>query len=135
MNITKDIINDLFPLYAANECSSDTRALVEEFLRNNPRDALELQRIMATPIPGLRPPSIRLNEMRALREARRRVRRCSWLLAAAVFFSLSSLAFYSNGRETWWMLRDAPRSAFVYIAIGIVFWTAWALERRRSRVL
>ena len=55
MNVTKDIISDLIPLYAANECSADTRALVEEYLRGNPKEAEELQRIMSTPIPSTVP--------------------------------------------------------------------------------
>lgn len=39
MNITKNVINDLFPLYAANECSPDTRAPVDEYLKSNPQQA------------------------------------------------------------------------------------------------
>ena len=40
MNVTKEVITDLFPLYAANECSKDSRALVELYLRDNPDQAL-----------------------------------------------------------------------------------------------
>ena len=68
MNVTKDIINDLIPLYVANECSADTRALVEEYLQRNPRQAEELRRIMNTPIPGTVPPAKCLDEVRAFGE-------------------------------------------------------------------
>ena len=54
MNVTKDIINDLIPLYVANECSADTRALVDEYLQRNPQQAEELRRIMATSVPASR---------------------------------------------------------------------------------
>src|SRR4029077_7540453 len=43
MNITRDVINDLWPVYAAGEASADTRLLVEEFLRQNPEVAGLLQ--------------------------------------------------------------------------------------------
>jgi hypothetical protein len=135
MKITKDIINDLIPLYAANECSGDTRALVEEYLQQNPQQAEELRRIMGTPLPGAVPPAKNLEETLSFREARRRLRHRNWLMALAIFFSLAPLSFFSDGGRTWWMLRDAPRSALVYAALGVVFWILYAAERRRSQSL
>ena len=52
MKVTKEIISDLIPLYAANECSADTRALVEEYLQQNPAEADELRQILSAPWPG-----------------------------------------------------------------------------------
>ena len=135
MNITKNIISDLMPLYAANECSPDTRALVEDYLQHNPRDAAELRRILNTALPGTPLPSAGLDEVRSLREARRRLRRRSWLLALAIFFSLAPFSFFFSGDKTWWMLRDAPKSALVYGIVGALGWFAYALERHRSRSL
>ena len=135
MNVTKDIINDLIPLYAANECSADTRALVEEYLQRNPRQAEELRRIMNTPVPGAGPAPQDLGEAQAFREARRRLRRRSWLMALALFFSLVPLSFIFTDTISWWMLRDAPKSAVIYFAIGVVLWVIYAVERRRSRSL
>ena len=135
MNATKDIINDLLPLYVANECSADTRALVEEYLERNPKQAEELRRIINTPVPGAVPPAKGLDEVRAFREARRRLRRRSWLMAAAIFFSLAPFSFFSTGERTWWLLRDATGSALVYAAIGAVFWIIYAVDRRRSQSL
>jgi hypothetical protein len=57
MNVTKDIISDLFPIYVSNECSADTRALVDEYLKSNPREAEELRRIMSSPVTGPSPRS------------------------------------------------------------------------------
>jgi anti-sigma factor RsiW len=135
MNATKDIINDLLPLYVANECSADTRALVEEYLERNPQQAEELRRIINTPFPGAKPPAKGLDEVRAFREARRRLRRRSWLMAAAIFFSLAPFSFFSTGERTWWLLRDATGSALVYAAIGLGFWIVYAVDRRRSQSL
>jgi ferric-dicitrate binding protein FerR (iron transport regulator) len=135
MNATKDVINDLIPLYMANECSADTRALVEEYLQQNPRQAEELRRIINTPVPGAVPPAKGLDEVRAFREARRRLRRRSWLMAAALFFSLAPFSFFSDGGRTWWFLRDATGSALVYASIGVMFWVLYFVDHRRSQSL
>jgi hypothetical protein len=36
MNVTRDVILDLLPLYLAGEASNDTRTLVDEFLLSDP---------------------------------------------------------------------------------------------------
>jgi len=135
MNATKDIINDLIPLYAANECSADTRALVEEYLQQNPQQAEELRRILKAPVPGAVPPAKGLDEVRSFREARRRLRLRSWWMALAIFFSLAPLSFFSTGERTWWMLRDATGSALVYAALGVIFWIIYAVNRKNAKSL
>ena len=135
MNVTKDIISDLIPLYAANECSADTRALVEEYLRANPKEAEELRRIMSTPIPRSLPVATNLGEAQAFREARRRLRLRSWLMGLALFFSLTPFSFVSTDTISWWMLRDAPRMAAIYGLLGVVLWIIYAVQRHRARSL
>ena len=70
MNVTKEVITDLYPLYVEKECSADTRTLVEEYLRLNPQHAEELRRIMTAPIHGTPPPAKDLSEAQSLRDAR-----------------------------------------------------------------
>jgi hypothetical protein len=137
MKVTKEVISDLIPLYATNECSADTRALVEEYLQQNPAQAEELRRILSTPLPGGNPPQKDedLDERAAFREARRRLRRRSWLMGLALFFTLVPFSFVSTKTVTWWMLRDAPVWAAVYGAIGIILWIVFVMERRRARSL
>jgi hypothetical protein len=135
MNITKEIISDLLPLYVANECSPDTRALVEDYLQRNPQEATALRRIMSTALSETPLPAARLDEIGSLREARRRLRLRSGLLATAIFFSLMPLSFCFTGEKTWWMLRDAPMSALAYGILGAAGWVAYAIERHRSRGL
>ena len=135
MNITKNVINDLFPLYAANECSPDTRALVDEYLKSNPQQAQELKRVMNTPMLGTPLPAASLDEARSLRETRRRLRRRSWVLGFAIFFSLAPFSFFAGSNQTWWMLRDAPKSALAYGAVAILGWIVYAIQRSRSRAL
>jgi ferric-dicitrate binding protein FerR (iron transport regulator) len=135
MNITEPVINDLIPLYAANECSPDTRRLVEEYLQQHPRRAEEIQQILRTPIPRTTLSLPSLEEARTLQEARRRLKRQQWLMGFAIFFSLAPLSFvYVNG-HSWWLLRDSPRSALVYGVVAVVFWVLYARERHHPRSL
>jgi len=135
MNVTKEVINDLFPLYLANECSADSRALVDEYLRTHPGQAEDFKRIMNTAVPALSAPAGAMNEVHSLREARRRVRRQSWLMGLAIFFSLVPFSFLSTGDRTYWLLIEYPRTALIYGAVGIGCWLAYAIQRRNSKSL
>ena len=135
MNVTKEIINDLIPLYVANECSADTRALVEDYLQQNPKQAEELRRVMGTSVPHAVADAKSLDEVRSFREARRRLRRRTWLMAFAICFSLAPFSFVWTSGRVWWLLRDATASAVVYAALGVVFWVVYGVQRSRSRSL
>jgi ferric-dicitrate binding protein FerR (iron transport regulator) len=132
MNITKDIIADLFPLYLEKECSPDTRVLVEEYFQRNPQDAQELRRIASTPLPGGAPPAKDLDEVRSLQEARRVVRRRSWVLGLAIFFSLAPFSVLHTEGRTYWLLREAPGTALIYGALALACWIGWTVMRNRS---
>jgi hypothetical protein len=132
MNVTKEVIMDLFPLYVANECSADSRALVEQYLRENPSQAEEMRRAMNTTIPGASAPAIGLDEVRSLREARRRVRRQSWLIGIAIFFSLLPFSFLWTSAKIYWLLLEAPKTALTYGAIGIGCWIAYGMVRHSN---
>ena len=133
MNITKEIITDLFPLYAANECSADTRALVEDYLRQHPCDADEFRRIMDTALPGAGATARRLDEMESLRRAQRLARRRSWFMALAIFCSLAPFSFVHTSSQTFWLLRDSPLAALVYGALAVGFWIAYGATRTLTR--
>ena len=135
MNITKNIIADLFPLYLEKECSPDTRALVEEYIQRNPQDAQEWRRIASTSLPGGAPAAKSLDEARSFREARRVVRRRSWVLGIAIFFSLAPFSVLHTGDRTYWLLRESPGTALIYGALALACWIVWTVMRNRSRSL
>jgi ferric-dicitrate binding protein FerR (iron transport regulator) len=135
MNITKGVIADLFPLYLEKECSPDTRVLVEEYLQRHPQDAQELHRVASTSLPGEGPPAKDLDETRSLRKARRVVRRRSWILGFAIFFSLAPFSIVFTRERTYWLLREAPGTALIYGALALVCWIVWTVMRNRSRSL
>ena len=133
MNITNNIIQDLLPLYAAGECSADTRALVEEFLRQNPRQAEQLRQLQDFALPsGVRSAAAH-GEMRAFRKSRQLLQLRSWLLGLGIFFSLAPFSFFIGDQHNFWMLRDAPHAALAYAALGAACWIGYGFVRRRSR--
>jgi len=48
MNVSRNVIHDLVPLYLADEASADTRALIEEFLAADPELAGEVARLQSS---------------------------------------------------------------------------------------
>ena len=72
MTITRDVILDLLPLYLADEVSRDTRMLVEEYLKSDPKLAEIAKRPQAIDLSA--DVSVPLNEedqMEAYKEAKR----------------------------------------------------------------
>jgi len=135
MNVTKEVIHDLFPLYLSNECSADTRALVEEYLRANPAEAEALRRVMSAPLPASAAPANGSEEVRALIEARRRVRQRSWTMAVAIFFTVAPFSFFYDGKTFWMLFWNEPKAAAAYWAVGVVAWVVYFVQRGRQRAL
>jgi ferric-dicitrate binding protein FerR (iron transport regulator) len=125
---------DLFPLYMENQCSADTRALMEEYLRQNPDHGRQLQQAMNAPLPTA-PTAPLLDETRALRAARRQVRRRSVLLGLAIFFSLCPFSMFYTGGKTYWLLLESPGTALVYTAAAGVCWVTYLVMRYRSKII
>ena len=72
MEITRNVILDLLPLYSANEVSADTRALVEEYLETDPELANIAKQLTTMEKPAEIPvPLSKDDEMAAYKKARR----------------------------------------------------------------
>jgi len=134
MNITKDIIADLYPLYAENECSADTRALVEEYLAAHPAHAEELRRVMAASLPTFRLSAVQLEEAATLRKARRAVRLRATVMGFAIFFSLAPFSVSNMDGKTHWLFLESPLIALLYGSLGLGLWLVYAAMKRRSRI-
>ena len=92
MEITRDVILDLLPLYLADEVSADTRALVERYLETDPQLAHIARQRPQLPeeVPV---PLTREDQMAAYEEARRSLFRRTVIWAIVIAFAL--LAFIS----------------------------------------
>lgn len=120
--ITRDVITDLWPLYAAGEASTDTRVLVESFLREDPEFARELGELVRDPVrvpevPILAPDA----ELKALARVRRRLRGPMPLLMLAMIFS--GFAFGTLVSDT--SFDVSPRRFIITALIAVCFWAAF----------
>ena len=90
MQVTRDVILDLLPLYLGNEVSADTRALVEDYLETDPELAQVAERLGTSGLPGEIPSPLRQEDkMEAYKEAKRLIMVRTIVLAAAVLSALA----------------------------------------------
>jgi hypothetical protein len=131
MNITRPVIVDLWPVYLSGEASIETRALVEDFLREDPDLAQQLRRELA--LPSVAVPLSPDHEARALASMRRRLHGFPWLLFIAMFLSMS--AFGRIVSDTSWDV--SPRNFIIVASMAAACWSAYfvSLWRMRARIL
>ena len=92
MEVTRNVILDLLPLYMANEVSADTRALVEKYLETDPALANVAKQRAAMEIPGEIPvPLTEENQMETFKEAKRLMSQRTIVLAGLIAFGLLTL--------------------------------------------
>lgn len=132
MNISKDIIQDLIPLYAANECSDDSRALVDAYLAQNPKEAEMLRRAMDGSFATAAPSPVDLSEINSLNRSRKRLQVQALLMGIAIFFTLAPFTFFHIDGKTTWLFSKSPISAGIYLAVGAVCWLAYFVLRQKS---
>lgn len=85
MEISRNVILDLLPLYIANEASPETRALVEQYLENDPELATIAQKLSSSELLKEVPiPITKEHEMEAYEEAKLQQRRYIITLVAVV---------------------------------------------------
>jgi len=135
MNVTREIVKDLLPLYAAGEASADSAAAVEEWLRTDRELAGLAATLREDSAPQAAPHVTPAAAQEALRTTKALLRRRSWLMALAVLFTGLPLSFtFDGGSLTFLMLRDAPVVSLACIAAALGLWAAFGLVTRRLRV-
>ncbi|MFI5076961.1 MAG: hypothetical protein ACHQRO_06440 [Vicinamibacteria bacterium] len=134
MHVTRDVVSDLWPLYASGEASADTRALVEAFLATDAAFAQSLRESSEAKIPAdAAPPLPPDHEVVALTRTRQRLSGYRWLLQFAMIFSC--MAFARIISDTSWDV--SPRNFIVMASLAAAFWIAFCvtLWRNRARIL
>jgi anti-sigma factor RsiW len=71
MEITRDIVLDLLPLYLAGELSDDSRRVVEGYLKDDPKLSRQVEDLGAMPTNDVPVPIQKEREMEAYRKVRR----------------------------------------------------------------
>ncbi|MGE5360462.1 MAG: hypothetical protein ACM3NQ_15710 [Bacteroidales bacterium] len=126
--ITRDVIADLWPLYASGEATDDTKALVEGFLADNPEFAAELEATVALPPQhaAIAPDA----EARAFMRTKELMRGGRWLhgvrIIALTLTALALVRFYADPLEIF----------VVRLGVAAIAWGLFAVlvlrERRRA---
>ena len=126
MNVTRQVVTDLLPIYLSGEASGDTKALVEDYFRQDP-DFESIARSAASPLATLQAAA----PIAASPERKKRdlesvflgLRRRKWLFAVSLFLTLSPLSFeFTHGHIVSFMLRQAPWHAAFDWSLAAVLW-------------
>ena len=138
MNVTREVVTDLLPIYFAGEASGDTKMLVEDYFRQDP-DFERIARNAATPLETLRA-AVPLaasseKEKRDLESVLWGLRRRTWLFGVSVFLTLSPLSFdFTHGLSR--MVRDAPwHAAFDWSLATVLWFVYFAFARLGPRTI
>lgn len=130
VNLTRDVVADLWPLYEAGEASPDTRALVDEFLA---QDAAFAATLRATP--AMSPPVIEIPpdaKLASLKRTRDLVHGNSWLRGLRLFaLVLTVFAIKRILDDTSWDV--SPRVFIADATIATISWTAYGVLVNRYR--
>lgn len=90
MQVTRDVVLDLLPLYTAGEVSEDTRRLVENYLETDPALTRLAQRAQVAKLPDDIPvPLTEDDEVKAFNKTKRMMWQLTFFLLLAVAFTLA----------------------------------------------
>lgn len=139
MNVTREVITDLLPIYFSGEASRDTKLLVEDYFRQDP-DFERIARSAATPLETLRAAA----PIAASPERKKRdlesvfwgLRRRQWLFGVSLFLTLAPLASaFGHGHFISLMVRDASWNAFQWSLAAALWFLYFAPLRWRTKKL
>jgi hypothetical protein len=136
MNVTREVITDLLPAYLSKEASADTRALVEEFLRNDPEFAALVHEKKSEELLGQMPatPLPKDHERDTLIRTKNMLKwRTHWLALAIVFTLMPLSCVFSSKGLVWIMVRDAPYAANTFMMFAVAFWIQFFRTRHKLR--
>jgi hypothetical protein len=130
LNVTRDVVADLWPVYEAGEASADTRALVDEFLATDPAFARTL-----LAAPRLEAPAVKVApeaKLAALKRTRDLVHGNAWLRGLRLFaLVITVFAIKRILDDTSWDV--SPRVFIADATIATISWTAYGVFVNRYR--
>jgi hypothetical protein len=140
MNVTREVVTDLLPIYFSGEASGDTKVLVEDYFRQDP-EFERIARNAATPLETLRGAApiaaSSEKEKRDLESILWGLRRRKWLFGVSLFLTLAPLSFdFTQGHIVSLMVRDAPwHAAFDWSLAAVLWFLYFARLRWRTAAL
>jgi hypothetical protein len=134
MNISRDVVKDLIPVYLAGDASADTQALVESYLKTDPELEGDVKAARGTSL-GLPATPAPTAEKQALEATRQLLKSRTSTLAVAAVFTALPLTFVFHGTTiTFFLIRDAPIIGISWWVTAAIMWTWHVRIRRRLRV-
>lgn len=132
MEVTRDVIRDLLPLYVSGEVSADTRRLVEAYLTREPDLARAVTAARALELPPTPAPT---EEKSALDATRQLLRQRTQTLVVAILFTLLPFTFtFDRSGLSFLLIRDQPVVGGAWLLTAAVLWGWYVQLRRRLRV-
>jgi hypothetical protein len=139
VELTRNIIQDLLPLYVAGAVSAETRAAVEEFVSRDATLAAEVEQMKSDSLKQVLTGGTNMSlpqdhETQTLARTRSTIAQRSWNLGLAIAFTLFPLSFiFEKGHIQWLMLRDTPSMAMASWVAALGFWVGYIIHNRRLR--
>jgi hypothetical protein len=139
MKVTQEVILDLLPVYLAGDASPATRALIEEYMEQDPELAQRIRLQWADNLgkiaPSALPPDL---ELQSLRRTRALIGWQKWLFGFAICFTAialtSQFSLHQGGiKEFHFLMRDFPVQFGSCAVLAIVCWIGYYCLRRRLR--
>jgi hypothetical protein len=136
MNVTREVILDLLPVYVSGEASPATRSLVEEYMKQDPELAQRVRSQWEENFAKLAPPPEL--EMKSLRRAHHLLALQKWLFGIGIGFFATSLSFRFSSvgghiQGPHFLFFDDPLAFVGCIAPGLACWIGYFIIRRRLR--
>jgi anti-sigma factor RsiW len=137
MNVTREVIVDLLPVYLSGEASAATKELVESYMKQDPELAQRLRSQWVENLnkatPAMLPPEL---ELKAFRRTKSLLGWQKWLLGFAIFFTAISASFQvttsgASVTDFHFLLQKDPVEMGTCLALAAAFWTGYFLLRRR----
>jgi predicted anti-sigma-YlaC factor YlaD len=139
MNVTREVILDLLPVYLSGEASPATSSLVEDYMKQDQDLARQIRERWAENFakasPSMLPPDL---ELKSLRRTKKLLGWQRWLFSFGLFFSLiplSSEMKFAGGRlsEFHFLMRNSPVELSVCLTLAAACWIAYFGMRQKLR--
>jgi hypothetical protein len=137
MNISREVIKDLLPLYVSGEASDETRELVQDYVDKDPElKAMLTEMSEAEQLLSHKPhvPDLADSQVRSFQKARLLIRYRGLIMGAAIAYSLFPFTFiYENGEMHWVVISEMPKVAVSSAVIACILWCTYLFISRKGR--